>query len=90
MASSVFFNCFRNIHLDTPYKIDRMPNQLHYTYLDTFGRPVLVATKNNLVEHHIQDLVVRRFTRSAARDLVVVCYTPLICFLQPISSDHKA
>lgn len=46
--------------MDTPYKIDRMPNQLHYTYLDTFGRPVLVATKNNLVEHHIQDLVVRR------------------------------
>ncbi|KAL6111870.1 rpn1 [Pungitius sinensis] len=48
----------RNIHVDTPYKIDRMPNQLHYTYLDTFGRPVLIATKNNLVEHHIQDVVV--------------------------------
>ncbi|XP_078104023.1 dolichyl-diphosphooligosaccharide--protein glycosyltransferase subunit 1 [Sander vitreus] len=48
----------RNIHVDTPYKIDREPNQLHYTYLDTFGRPVLVATKNNLVEHHIQDVVV--------------------------------
>ncbi|XP_018535587.1 dolichyl-diphosphooligosaccharide--protein glycosyltransferase subunit 1 [Lates calcarifer] len=48
----------RNIHVDTPYKIDRLPNQLHYTYLDTFGRPVLVATKNNLVEHHIQDVVV--------------------------------
>ena len=44
--------------MDTPYKIDRMPNQLHYTYLDTFGRPVLVATKSNLVEHHIQDVVV--------------------------------
>uniref|UniRef100_A0A3Q2GJ07 Dolichyl-diphosphooligosaccharide--protein glycosyltransferase subunit 1 n=1 Tax=Cyprinodon variegatus TaxID=28743 RepID=A0A3Q2GJ07_CYPVA len=48
----------KNIHVDTPYKIDRMPNQLHYTYLDTFGRPVLVATKNNLVEQHIQDFVV--------------------------------
>ncbi|XP_040890698.1 dolichyl-diphosphooligosaccharide--protein glycosyltransferase subunit 1 [Toxotes jaculatrix] len=48
----------RNIHVDTPYKIDRMPNQLHYTYLDTFGRPVLVATKDNLVEQHIQDVVV--------------------------------
>ncbi|XP_063330700.1 dolichyl-diphosphooligosaccharide--protein glycosyltransferase subunit 1 [Pelmatolapia mariae] len=48
----------RNIHVDTPYKISRMPNQLHYTYLDTFGRPVLVATKNNLVEQHIQDFVV--------------------------------
>ncbi|XP_013865277.1 dolichyl-diphosphooligosaccharide--protein glycosyltransferase subunit 1 [Austrofundulus limnaeus] len=48
----------KNIHLETPYKIDRMPNQLHYTYLDTFGRPVLVATKSNLVEQHIQDFVV--------------------------------
>lgn len=48
----------RNIHVDTPYKIDRQENQLHYTYLDTFGRPVLVATKQNLVEHHIQDVVV--------------------------------
>ncbi|KAM4588308.1 dolichyl-diphosphooligosaccharide--protein glycosyltransferase subunit 1 [Odontesthes bonariensis] len=48
----------RNIHVETPYKIDRMPNQLHYTYLDTFGRPVLVATKSNLVEQHIQDVVV--------------------------------
>lgn len=60
--------CIRNIHMETPYKIDRLPNQLHYTYLDTFGRPVLVATKNNLVEHHIQDLVVRRFTRSLATE----------------------
>uniref|UniRef100_A0A673BCF1 Dolichyl-diphosphooligosaccharide--protein glycosyltransferase subunit 1 n=1 Tax=Sphaeramia orbicularis TaxID=375764 RepID=A0A673BCF1_9TELE len=48
----------RHINMDTPYNIDRMPNQLHYTYLDTFGRPVLVATKNNLVEQHIQDVVV--------------------------------
>ncbi|XP_061780041.1 dolichyl-diphosphooligosaccharide--protein glycosyltransferase subunit 1 [Nerophis lumbriciformis] len=48
----------KNIQMDTPYNIDRMPDQLHYTYLDTFGRPVLVATKNNLVEQHIQDVVV--------------------------------
>ncbi|XP_023646436.1 dolichyl-diphosphooligosaccharide--protein glycosyltransferase subunit 1 [Paramormyrops kingsleyae] len=48
----------RNIHLDTPYPIDRMPDQLHYTYLDTFGRPVLVASKKNLVEQHIQDVVI--------------------------------
>ncbi|KAF3855915.1 hypothetical protein F7725_016638 [Dissostichus mawsoni] len=47
----------RNIQMDTPYKIDRKPNQLHYTYLDTFGRPVLVASKSNLVEHHIQDVM---------------------------------
>nr|XP_061814130.1 dolichyl-diphosphooligosaccharide--protein glycosyltransferase subunit 1-like [Nerophis lumbriciformis] len=49
----------KNIQMETPYKINRMPNELHYTYLDTFGRPVLVATKDNLVEQHIQDVVVR-------------------------------
>ncbi|XP_061544649.1 dolichyl-diphosphooligosaccharide--protein glycosyltransferase subunit 1 isoform X1 [Phycodurus eques] len=48
----------KNIQMDTPYNIHRMPNELHYTYLDTFGRPVLVVTKNNLVEQHIQDVVV--------------------------------
>ncbi|XP_016375830.1 dolichyl-diphosphooligosaccharide--protein glycosyltransferase subunit 1-like [Sinocyclocheilus rhinocerous] len=48
----------RNIHVDTPYPITRSQDELHYTYLDTFGRPVLVATKNNLVEQHIQDVVV--------------------------------
>lgn len=44
--------------MDTPYPITRSQDELHYTYLDTFGRPVLVATKNNLVEQHIQDVVV--------------------------------
>ncbi|XP_077581682.1 dolichyl-diphosphooligosaccharide--protein glycosyltransferase subunit 1 isoform X1 [Stigmatopora nigra] len=48
----------KNIQMETPYKINRLPNELHYTYLDTFGRPVLVATKDNLVEQHIQDVVV--------------------------------
>lgn len=64
----------RNIHVDTPYKIDRMPNQLHYTYLDTFGRPVLVATKNNLVEQHIQDFVVRFWEESLMSNAVMVYY----------------
>uniref|UniRef100_A0A4W3JWC4 Dolichyl-diphosphooligosaccharide--protein glycosyltransferase subunit 1 n=1 Tax=Callorhinchus milii TaxID=7868 RepID=A0A4W3JWC4_CALMI len=48
----------KNIHVDTPYDIDRKPNELHYTYLDTFGRPVIIAHKSNLVEQHIQDVVV--------------------------------
>ncbi|XP_063282311.1 dolichyl-diphosphooligosaccharide--protein glycosyltransferase subunit 1 [Pelobates fuscus] len=48
----------KNIHVDNPYDINRAPDELHYTYLDTFGRPVIVAHKNNLVEQHIQDIVV--------------------------------
>ncbi|XP_043934347.1 dolichyl-diphosphooligosaccharide--protein glycosyltransferase subunit 1 [Protopterus annectens] len=47
----------KNIHLENPYEINRAQDELHYTYLDTFGRPVVVAYKNNLVEQHIQDIV---------------------------------
>lgn len=32
--------------------------ELHYTYLDTIGRPVVVVQKSNLVEQHIQDFEV--------------------------------
>ncbi|XP_036889630.1 dolichyl-diphosphooligosaccharide--protein glycosyltransferase subunit 1 [Sturnira hondurensis] len=48
----------RNIQVDSPYEISRAADELHYTYLDTFGRPVIVAYKINLVEQHIQDIVV--------------------------------
>ncbi len=33
--------------------------ELHYTYLDTVGRPVIVLKKNDVVENHIQDMEVR-------------------------------
>ncbi|XP_075039718.1 dolichyl-diphosphooligosaccharide--protein glycosyltransferase subunit 1 [Mixophyes fleayi] len=48
----------KHIHVENPYDVNRAPDELHYTYLDTFGRPVIVAHKNNLVEQHIQDVVV--------------------------------
>ncbi|KAM7241176.1 hypothetical protein CapIbe_007748 [Capra ibex] len=48
----------RSIQVDSPYEISRAPDELHYTYLDTFGRPVIVAHKKNLVEEHIQDIMV--------------------------------
>ncbi|XP_028679888.1 dolichyl-diphosphooligosaccharide--protein glycosyltransferase subunit 1 [Erpetoichthys calabaricus] len=48
----------KSIQVDTPYPIQRLPDELHYTYLDTFGRPVVVTQKKNLVEQHIQDIVV--------------------------------
>jgi len=44
-----------NIKLITPYTVTRLPDSLHYTYLDTFGRPVISFTKKNLVESHIND-----------------------------------
>jgi len=44
----------RNIKLELPYPVNRLPDSLHYTYLDVTGRPVISVTKNNLVENHIQ------------------------------------
>lgn len=45
----------KNIELSLPYPTTRLPDSLHYTYLDTTGRPVISVTKKNLVENHIQN-----------------------------------
>lgn len=44
-----------NVKLIPPFSVNRLPDTLHYTYLDTFGRPVITFTKANLVENHIHD-----------------------------------
>ncbi|XP_011869468.1 PREDICTED: dolichyl-diphosphooligosaccharide--protein glycosyltransferase subunit 1 [Vollenhovia emeryi] len=49
----------RNIKLELPYLATRLPDSLHYTYLDVTGRPVVSVTKNNLVENHIQSFRLR-------------------------------
>ena len=38
-----------NFHL--PYEVKQLPASLHYTYLDTSGRPLISVTKKNLVEN---------------------------------------
>lgn len=48
-----------DIHVDAPYQIERRPDETHFSYLDTSGRPVVVARKSNLVENHIQDIEIR-------------------------------
>ncbi|KPJ09440.1 Dolichyl-diphosphooligosaccharide--protein glycosyltransferase subunit 1 [Papilio machaon] len=48
-----------NIKINTPYSVTRLPDSLHYTYLDTKGRPVITFTKTNVVENHIQDFQLR-------------------------------
>jgi oligosaccharyltransferase complex subunit alpha (ribophorin I) len=45
----------KDFDLKTPYEVKRGDTYLHYTYLDTIGRPVIVLTKSNVVENHIQD-----------------------------------
>uniref|UniRef100_F1L248 Dolichyl-diphosphooligosaccharide--protein glycosyltransferase subunit 1 n=1 Tax=Ascaris suum TaxID=6253 RepID=F1L248_ASCSU len=44
----------RNFKLITPYSVKRNPDELHFTYLDTTGRPVITVEKDNLVDAHIQ------------------------------------
>ncbi|KAK0095636.1 hypothetical protein PV326_007784 [Microctonus aethiopoides] len=45
----------KNFELNLPYAATRLPDSLHYSYLDTTGRPVISITKRNLVENHIQN-----------------------------------
>ncbi|XP_071784310.1 dolichyl-diphosphooligosaccharide--protein glycosyltransferase subunit 1-like [Asterias amurensis] len=45
----------KDIDLKTTFDIERKSDEVHYTYLDTIGRPVIVAKKTNLVEQHIAD-----------------------------------
>ncbi|XP_058819683.1 dolichyl-diphosphooligosaccharide--protein glycosyltransferase subunit 1 [Topomyia yanbarensis] len=44
-----------NIKLIAPYSVTRNLDTLHYTYLDTTGRPVISFSKKNVVENHIAD-----------------------------------
>ncbi|XP_015973939.1 dolichyl-diphosphooligosaccharide--protein glycosyltransferase subunit 1 isoform X2 [Rousettus aegyptiacus] len=67
----------KNIQVDSPYEISRAPDELHYTYLDTFGRPVIVAYKKNLVEQHIQDIV----DPAAEARMKVACITEQVLTL---------
>lgn len=47
------------IKVNIPYPVTRLPDSLHFTYLDTKGRPVITFFKKNLVENHIQDFQLR-------------------------------
>lgn len=44
-----------NLELKTPYPVVRLPDGLHYTYLDTIGRPMIKVKMSNVVESHISD-----------------------------------
>ncbi|GIY26460.1 dolichyl-diphosphooligosaccharide--protein glycosyltransferase subunit 1 [Caerostris extrusa] len=48
----------KNIRVKLPYPTKRLPDEVHYTYLDTVGRPVIVFQNKNLVEQHIDDFEV--------------------------------
>lgn len=47
-----------NVELKTPYGVKRLPDEIHYTYLDYTGRTVVVLKKEMLVDLHIQNFQV--------------------------------
>lgn len=51
-----------DIAIETPYEVTRLPDSLHFTFLDTKGRPVVQLSAKNLVENHIQEFKVELFT----------------------------
>jgi len=46
----------KDINVKTPFDIQNDGIGVHYTYLDTIGRPVVVLKKDNVVDNHIQDM----------------------------------
>jgi len=44
-----------DLDLKTTHPIVRLPDSLHYTYLDTIGRPIIKLQMSNVVESHISD-----------------------------------
>lgn len=50
----------RNIDFQPPgYDVEEGPREVKLTYLDTMGRPVIVARASNLVEQHVQDFTLQ-------------------------------
>ena len=64
----------KDIKLVAPYDVERSPDELHFTYLDTVGRPVVIASKSDLTEGHIQDFEVHFFKSAVFNSCkILVC-----------------
>jgi len=64
----------QNIKFNAPFEVSEGERQLHKTYLDTSGRPVIIIKKSNLVENHIQD-----FELSYTFSKMQLLQEPLLC-----------
>ncbi|XP_047530711.1 dolichyl-diphosphooligosaccharide--protein glycosyltransferase subunit 1 [Vanessa atalanta] len=83
-----------NIVVNFPFTVTRLSDSLHYTYLDTKGRPVITFTKQNVVENHIQDFQIRyTFPRllMLQEPLLVVgfLYTLFLCVIIYVRLDFS-
>lgn len=61
------------------YKITRESDEKHKTYLDTFGRPVLVFTAKRLEESHIQNIEVYSDNKPNHQYSLVCRYSVVTC-----------
>ncbi|OQR79889.1 dolichyl-diphosphooligosaccharide--protein glycosyltransferase subunit 1 isoform 1 [Tropilaelaps mercedesae] len=75
-----------NIRLKLPFSAKRHADERHLTYLDTIGRPVVVLSKDNLVEDHIQLLELHyRFNKMLMfQEPLLVAVALLLLFLTVI------
>ena len=72
-----------DVKLRLPFSITREKDQIMKSYLDTFGRTVIVLRKSNLVENHIQDFEVHySYNRllMLQEPLLIVGALFLLCF----------
>jgi len=54
----------KDIKTHLPFEVDSEARDIHFTYLDTYGRPVLIIRKKNVVaEHNLNFQVTYRFSR---------------------------
>ncbi|XP_055342822.1 dolichyl-diphosphooligosaccharide--protein glycosyltransferase subunit 1-like [Paramacrobiotus metropolitanus] len=74
-----------NIEIRAPFKLERLPDEKHYTYLDFVGRPVIVLKINNAVEEHIQPIQIKyafdRFNLFYEPLLVIAAFALLFAFV---------
>ncbi|CAK1544429.1 unnamed protein product [Leptosia nina] len=83
-----------SIKANFPYPLTRLPDTLHYTYLDTQGRPVITFTKRNVVENHIQDFQLRYtfptiFMLREPLLVVASLYTLFLCVIIYVRLDFS-
>ena len=62
-----------DIELTAPYAVERAPDSLHFTYLDTVGRPVVEVAVRSAADSHIQE-----FQLKYTCPKVVVLKKPLV------------
>lgn len=73
----------RNIKVNTPYTMDRRPDEVKASYLDTVGRQIVILQKDNLVSEHIQNFNISydfEAIQLLREPVLVICFFFIIFF----------